>query len=157
HGLATIWSKAVGTTALQFHATPMTLSIGACASVLVALFTIWLALRKQAARPARELLADENVEFQPIVAGAKKRNWSGKIAIGSAVLGIATVGFAMTQKEGAAESFFSAGSFVLIAALAGTAWMLTRMSLSEAAAKLSVSGMGMRNATRRRKRSLATV
>ncbi len=56
-GLTTVWRSAVGTSALHYHATPATLAIGVCASGLVGMVTIWLALRKQAQRPARELLA----------------------------------------------------------------------------------------------------
>ncbi|MBI5775151.1 MAG: ABC transporter permease [Verrucomicrobia bacterium] len=59
HGLTTIWRNAVGTSSLAFHATPATLGIGVAASVAVALFTIWLALRKQARQPARALLAGD--------------------------------------------------------------------------------------------------
>jgi ABC-type lipoprotein release transport system permease subunit len=58
-GLTTVWRSAVGTSALRFHVTLMTLVIGLTASTLVAVVTIWLALRKQARRPARELLAGE--------------------------------------------------------------------------------------------------
>ena len=58
-GLATVWRSAVGASTLQFHATPATLVIGACAGTVVAVLTIWLTLRKQARQPARELLAGE--------------------------------------------------------------------------------------------------
>ncbi len=56
-GLKTIWRDAVGTSALQFHLTAPTLVIGLFSSVVVSAMTIWLVLRKQARRPARELLA----------------------------------------------------------------------------------------------------
>src|SRR5262249_22651241 len=55
-GLTTIWRSAVGTFALAFHVTPATLIIGLCASTLIAVLTIWLTIRKQARRPAHELL-----------------------------------------------------------------------------------------------------
>jgi putative ABC transport system permease protein len=45
-GLATIWSNAVGSAVLVFHATPLTLVIGLVASTLVAVVTIWLTLRR---------------------------------------------------------------------------------------------------------------
>jgi len=56
-GLTTIWRGAVGTSALHFHLTASSLLIGLCASVVVSAVTIWLVLRKQAQRPALELLA----------------------------------------------------------------------------------------------------
>ncbi|MBI3877656.1 MAG: hypothetical protein HY300_17140 [Verrucomicrobia bacterium] len=55
-----------------------------------------------------------------------------------------------------AEIFFSAGALLLIAGLAFLSAFLSRLETSEAAAKLSLAGMGVRNATRRRRRSLAT-
>jgi len=54
-GLSTIWRGAVQTSALQYHVEPQTLAFGAVAAVLVAWMTVWLALRKQARQPAREL------------------------------------------------------------------------------------------------------
>ena len=53
HGLTTLWSDAVGGSALKFFVTPGTLVIGLLASTVVAVFTLWLALRKQARQPAR--------------------------------------------------------------------------------------------------------
>jgi len=59
-GLATVWSGAVGgTPALMLHAEGTTLAIGAASSILVALAAMWLVLRRQARRPARELLAGD--------------------------------------------------------------------------------------------------
>src|SRR5438046_5387222 len=56
-GLSTVWRSAAGTSALQFHITPASLVIGLCASTFVASATIWLTLRRQAQRPAHELLS----------------------------------------------------------------------------------------------------
>ncbi len=63
-GLATVWRGAVGTTALQYHATPQTLVIGTVAGSVVSALTIWLTLRRQARRPARELL-NQGAEESP--------------------------------------------------------------------------------------------
>ena len=62
HALTTVWRDAVAGTELRYHSTPDTLMMGLGCAVAVALGTIWLALRKQARQPARELLADENIE-----------------------------------------------------------------------------------------------
>ena len=56
HGLTTVWRGAVGTSALRYHATAETLVTGTLTSTVVGVVTIWLALRKQARLPARELL-----------------------------------------------------------------------------------------------------
>ncbi|MBI3875863.1 MAG: ABC transporter permease, partial [Verrucomicrobia bacterium] len=60
HGLSTVWRDAVGTSDLRFHAEPATLAGGFAGAVLVAVFSLWLALRKQVRQPARELLSGED-------------------------------------------------------------------------------------------------
>ncbi|MBM3831609.1 MAG: ABC transporter permease, partial [Verrucomicrobia bacterium] len=45
-GLSTVWRDAVGTSDLRFHAEPATLAGGFVGAVLVAVFSLWLALRK---------------------------------------------------------------------------------------------------------------
>jgi ABC-type antimicrobial peptide transport system permease subunit len=59
-GLTTVWSDAVGGSALRFFVTVQSLGIGLVAATLVAVLTIWLTLRKLARRSARELLAGES-------------------------------------------------------------------------------------------------
>jgi len=158
HGLSTVWRAAVGTTALAYHVEPITLIIGAVAGAAVAFFTIWLALRKQAQRPARELLSDTG-EFD-LDAGSKpgkpRRNiW---IAVVAALAAFALIGFAAKQQDAAAAgAFFGSGALLLIAGVALCAALLWSLKNSAAAARLSLAGMGVRNSTRRRKRSLATL
>src|SRR5947207_593902 len=50
--LTTVWRSAVGPAQLGFHASPISFLIGFCAGTAVAVFTIWLTLRKQARQPA---------------------------------------------------------------------------------------------------------
>ncbi len=156
HGLSTVWRDAVGTSDLHFHAEPATLAGGFAGAVLVAVFSLWLALRKQARQPARELLSGEDSGFR--MQDSARRPWLMKsVAIFSLVLALALVGWALAKGEtAAAEIFFSAGALLLVAGLAFLAALLTRLERSEAAARLSLGGMGVRSATRRRRRSLAT-
>ena len=42
---------------VQFYANPATLFIGASAAIIVSLIAMWLTIRRQVSRPARELLA----------------------------------------------------------------------------------------------------
>jgi hypothetical protein len=51
YGLATLWSGAVGGTAVHFHARRLTLLLGGLGGLVAALFAIWLTLRKQATHP----------------------------------------------------------------------------------------------------------
>ncbi len=56
-GLGTIWRAAVQTSALGYHAQPVTLLIGFCSAIIICTLTIAWVMRKQAKRPAYELLA----------------------------------------------------------------------------------------------------
>ncbi|MBK7998696.1 MAG: ABC transporter permease [Verrucomicrobia bacterium] len=158
YGLATLWRDAVGTSALRFHATPTTLVIGLFASVVVSAVTIWIVLRKQARRPARELLAEgagENVQCaMPNAQGRRAR----RVALGSGVAALGMIGWAMFGGDGASAGlFFGAGGLLLIALLAGVAVLLSALERSEASRQPTLAAMGLRNGTRRRSRSLASV
>ncbi len=156
HALSTVWRDAVGTSDLNFHAEPATLVGGIVGSVLVAVFTLWLALRKQAKRPARELLAGGGEE--PL-ASAPVKSMRGFV-IGAVCLlsALALIGTAWAKQDSAAAGiFFGAGALLLGAAMAFTSAFLSKLERSEAAANLTLTSLGIRNATRRRRRSLATV
>ncbi len=205
HALSTVWRDAVGTSDLNFHAGPATLAGGIVGSVLVAVFTLWLALRKQARRPARELLAGggegEEAGLASGVLGlgndarlGLRRQAERDAALGSRgaesaaappdgkapsplrpagavqkrrafVIGVVCLlgalglsGWAWAKQDSAAAGiFFGAGALLLGAAMAFTSAFLSRLERSEAAANLTLTGLGIRNATRRRRRSMATV
>lgn len=158
YGLATLWRDAVGTSALRFHATPTTLVIGLFASVVVSAVTIWIVLRKQARRPARELLAEgagENVQCAMPNAQGRRARW---VALGSGVAALGMIGWAAFGGDGASAGlFFGAGGLLLIALLAGVAVLLSTLERSEASRQPTLAAMGLRNGTRRRSRSLASV
>jgi len=159
HGLSTIWREAVGTSALSFHAKPLTLLVGALAGIVVAWVTIWLAVRKQAQQPARELLAQGAEERGGrSEEGGSRGALSKWVAAIAGVLAVALVAWAVARGEtAAAGAFFGAGALLLVAGLALAASLLTSLSGVEAGAALTVRTMGTRNCARRRKRSLATV
>jgi ABC-type antimicrobial peptide transport system permease subunit len=141
-GLATVWRSAVGASALEFHASFLTLAIGACASTFIAVVTIWLTLRKQARQPAIALLTGE-FSSEPCRGQPKRPHFlirsaesgvrnavsdslrcllQGGSAIGIAVLaGVGAaglIGWAIWRGDTAnAESFFGAGTLLLIAGL----------------------------------------
>ena len=164
-GLTTLWRDAVGTSSLEFHVTPMTLIIGFVASLLVSALTIWLSLRNQAKRPAHELLSQgaelEIADGQSPIANA--RTWSKWIAIICGIGAVALVGWAISQKENVSPGiFFGAGALLLISGLAFAASLLKCLAKGERAAdilsaEMTLTGLGVRSCTRRRKRSLATI
>jgi ABC-type antimicrobial peptide transport system permease subunit len=159
YGLATLWRDAVGTSALRFHATPLTLVIGLFASVAVSVLTIWIVLRRQAGRPASELLADGadlNVERSTL--NVQRSKLSRRIALGSGIAALGMIGWAMFGGNGASAGlFFGAGALLLVAELAAVAMLLSALERSEASRQPTLVAMGLRNGTRRRSRSLASV
>ena len=151
--LATVWSGAVaGTPALYFHASPATLAIGGASSVVVALGAVWLVLRRQARRPARELLAGSGADAPTLRRGGIAL-WIGLAAVLGAVAIVAWAG--ASQDRRAAGAFFGAGGLLLVGGLCLSHAFLTRLGGSTA--RLSLAGLGRRNCARRRGRSLAVI
>ena len=156
-GLTTLWKSAVGTSSLKFHFSATTLVIGLAASMLVSVFTLWLALRRQARQPARDLLADGAGEEAKLAVGPIRKNRNGWIAGVSGVLALGLIGWAATDKAAAAGGFFGGGALLLICGLALSALGLGILATSEAAATLTLTGLGLRGSTRRRSRSVSTI
>lgn len=152
-GLTTVWRDAIGASSLQFHATPRTLVIGLLAGTLVAMITLWVSLRKQARRPARELLAEGAA---PLDLAARSRGaWMAGSA-GLAALGLVTW-VIVTGQTANAGAFFGAGALLLVAGLAATSAWLARLARPHETRMLTRFRVGVRGAARRRKRSVATV
>ena len=158
YGLVTLWRAAVSGSTIYFYAKPFTLLQGAIGAVLVSLFAIWLTLRKQVSRPARELLAG-GLERQFFT---DKRVLKGKI--GLCVAAVAAIGAilllgVMGNADSAAVAgvFFGAGALLLIAGLGLTHALLRIIASGWNNAMSSLAGLGLRNTTRRSGRSLAVV
>ncbi len=155
-GLTTIWRDAVGTSALAFHASLMTLVIGALSGTAVAWLTIALALRRQARQPARELLAGSSGEnrWSPARRGWRTLAWTAIPALSAAGL----TAYSLAQVNGLnPELFFGAGALWLITGIAaGSIWM-TRLAGRESPEQLTIAEVAVRNISRRRRRSLATL
>ncbi len=148
--LATVWSGAVGAVQFEFAANPATLPAGLVASVLIALLAMWLASRRQLRHSARELLAGDG-------GGESARGEKGGTVIPATVAAVSfLLAVAIPFLAEGAEAFFGAGSLLLIGGLA-LAWRWLR-GLARAAGGLeSIPRLGVRNAARRRGRSLATI
>jgi ABC-type lipoprotein release transport system permease subunit len=152
--LATVWSGAVGAVQFAFVLPPATLAIGMTSGVVVALLAMWLASRRQLRHSARELLTGE-ISDQSAVRG--KRRGSG--IAGPAALGVlclvAALSIPFFTKD--AEAFFGAGALLLIAGLAFALGWLRRLAGAVTGGLDAISQLGLRNAARRRGRSLATI
>jgi ABC-type lipoprotein release transport system permease subunit len=160
-GLATVWKGAVGAVDFQFSANPATIPIGIVSGVVVALLAMWLASRRLFKRSATELLSGEAASSQgggassPSVA-ATGRGRPGSLSVPSIVaaacLAMALAIPIFTRSPGA---FFGAGALLLIAGLLFALGQLRRTSAGTELA--SLGQLGVRNAARRRGRSLATI
>ncbi len=179
-GLTSIWSAAVGSAALSFHATTQTVIAGIFGAALVSALTIWWTLRKQANQPARELLNEGgDAAAQRFDAASGK----GSLLAGVLLLLGSLALVAGAFKKGLASAsgdFFGVGALVLIAGLLFVRVWFARLNRSAdgSSARNSVDAAGgravraptdagpgeltqrqlaLRNATRRSKRSIATI
>jgi putative ABC transport system permease protein len=157
-GLVTLWRAAVAESPLQFHVTAQTLVIGGVSGIFISVLVIWLAVRGQAKRPARELLEQGN-ELEREVAGAKRRRrWAGWIALVSGLGALGLVAVALAKHNTAdVESFFTAGTLLLISGLAAAAVWFRALAARAVSRPLTLTGLGVRGCARQRQRSLAIV
>ena len=158
--LATRWIAAVGTSSLDYYAEPQSLYIGFASGIVMAAIAIFFAVRKQASRSARELLAASGRHAEPF---APMSTLAKVVGVVSFVSALGSVGWALaTGNRASAEVFFSAGALLLIAALILVKRLFSPKS--EAAlvgtARLSawqaLLSLGVRGASRRSGRSTAT-
>jgi putative ABC transport system permease protein len=157
-GLSTVWRDAVAGAGLQFHLTATTLLTGALLGFGVATGTLWMALRGQARRPARELLNEGGVEM-PALPGTGAVRWNVLIAAGCglAALGLATAGWIARESQ-QPGLFFGAGALALASGSLGLrAWFRRRPGAAGRSGPRSVGALAMRGLTRRPSRSMATV
>ena len=154
-GLSTIWRDAAGAIALDYYAAPFTLVLGAVLSLLTAAVAMALVQRSQAKRAPAELLAGGSL---PEMSGPAKRAnggfWAGVIAAGMAAAMLVSAGHERDQQT--AEIFFSAGACLLIAGLGFGHCLLVALGQTTQASG-SLAMLGLRNAARRRRRSLTTI
>jgi ABC-type antimicrobial peptide transport system permease subunit len=157
-GLTTLWSAAVANSALQFHVTADALITGGASSVVIGGVVMWLALRSQTKRTARDLLEQGNEMEARQIPRKKGRPWAGWLAAASfAGAVVLAVGAGGKHDDSAVEAFFGAGALLLIAGLAAAKVWFRSLGLTRSAASLSLTQLAIRSCARQPKRSLATV
>ncbi|MHC4559629.1 MAG: ABC transporter permease, partial [Planctomycetota bacterium] len=158
YGLSTAWTAAVGGSRILFHAKLSTLVAGAAGAVVISMIAIWLTLRKQVSRTARELLAG-GIESQFLttrsVSKGKLGLWIAAVTAIGAVLLLVLVGAG--DSSAVSMAFFGAGALLLTAGLGLTHALLKIVAGSWNKTMTSLAGLGLRNSTRRSGRSLAVV
>lgn len=153
--LAWLWPDSNVGGLLTLHVNPGLLVVGAVASVVVAVFAIWLGVRKLVQVPPPALLrgvtADSGLSAKPVNANRSLWSAAGCVAVGIALLAAGPLGGSADQRAG---TFFGGGLFLLAAGTLTFRWWLFR---SREAVMDGLTGLGVRNTTRAASRSLLTV
>jgi len=153
--LATVWGGAVAGSSIRFHATAQTLGISSAASLIAAAAAMWLTLRRQGRASAASLLAGGAELELKLSSGRLGRPAIGLIVGLFALLaaaGVTALGWGQVGQS-SAGAFFGAGGMLLVACLALSQALI---ALAGRRARMTLDGMGFRNAARRPGRSLTT-
>jgi putative ABC transport system permease protein len=155
-GLGSAWSGAVAGTPVSFHAAPGSAAVGAAAAAVVSLLAMAIALWKQAKRPVRELVADDFTLSLEQRSPKSSACWRRAFFIGGVTGAIAVIGGTLASgSDRPAGAFFGAGALLLVGGIALVRILLARMEAASSA-RLTVGGLGVRNAARRPGRGMAT-
>jgi len=154
--LQSLWPKAVANAAVTFHASAGTLVIGGASGIIVAAAVIWIISLRQARRPVRELLTAAK-SGDVIAPGSKNRRttWLAVFSAGGALGVMVLSGGGVGTK--AAATFFIAGALLLVASISASAAFLSRLQARADARDLSLGALSVKNAARRKGRSISVV
>lgn len=167
YGLKTWWIGAIGTKFLLLDVQPLSVLTGALAAVLTSLLAVWWGLRRLQQVSIREQLSGIS---EPVSADSARTRKSTKrraiVSLTTAVLlvvgvvsGVIPASEAFSGLGWPVVVFFLAGMLCLAAGLWGlSAWLQGDHSAAvRGAGLLGSSRLGLRNAARRRQRSVLTV
>ncbi len=152
YALRTWWIGAVGTTALHLHTLPRTILTGLLSSLLIAFLAIFFSVRRLSAAHSASLLAGA---WDLATIPKSKRKFAPTLALASLIPALGLLILGVINKISQSTAFLSAGSLLLISTLAGIA-ILLRLKRHDSP-HLSIASLGLRNAARRRARSLMTI
>ncbi len=154
YGLGTVWQGAVGGSAIYFNVEASSVFAGAGGGLLVSFVAIWLSLRKQFRQPARELLGRVQGPSLGARGGATRSKTGLWVAVAAVIGAVVLVAIMAEEKSGA---FFGAGALLLIAEIGIASTLLQVIAGRWVRPMKSLGGLGVRNSTRRARRSLAIV
>ncbi len=152
--LSTIWIDTVGTASIVMSVKFSTLLIGGLISVILAIFAMWLTIRKQTSLTIKELQTNiEVVDYKK----SRKDNWSLFIAIMCFVI----VGIILTlvnpgKDKSATNVFWGAGFLMLMGTLFLSNRIISKIN-NIITKKLNLLNVSIKNIARKRGRSLATI
>ncbi|MDP6544791.1 MAG: FtsX-like permease family protein [Phycisphaerae bacterium] len=152
-GLTTIWRGAVASAPIDFHASWVTMAIGAVASFAVSMVAILIVLRRQFRREVRSLL--DNISATPPTRRA--RGLLGTPSFLTALGCILAGGACLATIGSQAGGFFAAGFLLLVALLSACRTWLGRTGLKRSPSGMSLTDIALRGAGRRPGRSLGVI
>jgi putative ABC transport system permease protein len=152
YALRTWWIGAVGTTALHLHTLPRTAITGFVSSLIVAFIAIFWSVRRLSSAHSASLLAGA---WDLATVAKSKRNLASILAIATFLPALGLLILGLINKIPKATAFLSAGSLLLVSTLAAIAIVLRLKR--HTTAHLSLASLGLRNAARRRARSIMTI
>jgi ABC-type antimicrobial peptide transport system permease subunit len=156
YGLRTWWVGAIGTTLLELHVSPLSLTLGGAGGIAAALIVIWWTLRDlRRASPVRLLAGGRDLSAD----SPRRLRVAPAYSIASAVLGLALLGASAAGLTNQAGGFFGAG-FLLLLSLLFLQWMWLAAKPKTALAGVgpsALSRLGLRNAGWRPGRSLLCI
>ena len=148
------WSSAIGNGQIVYHAEPITVSYGVLGGLFVALFTIWLTVRKLSNANTIALIQGQTALLPTVHSGHKA-------LIAAAICTAAAVGLGIAMKDAQGQmkagGFFGAGMLLLISYLCVCHTWLGKMARRGGETFASLGVMGWRGSERRRGRSLACI
>ena len=152
-GLRTWWVDAVGTTAMRLFVEPRTLVIGLLASLAVALLAILWAVWHVGKTEAARLLAGGR--YAPVEAQRRGGRIASAIGIVFGAAGLALLGLGAAGMMEPKNAFLGGGGLLLVASLSLlSARLRPRRRAGVTVTSMSLSRLGVRNATRHTARSV---
>ncbi|MFW6062198.1 MAG: ABC transporter permease, partial [Planctomycetota bacterium] len=154
--LRTVWSEAIpqARETVQFHAQPATVVLAAVGGAVVSLGAMVLAMRKQYQLPVRKLLAGDLEQTAVPRNVTRATRGLAALATGGALALLVALALGAS---GTVMLFFAAGGLLLVSGILWSAVGLGHLGRRARGGQLSLNGLGVRNASRRRGRSLATL
>jgi hypothetical protein len=143
--LKTIWSEAVGTSALEMKIELSSVLSGLAAGMILAFMTVGLVVRIQTRRTVTQLLSSAGL---PLLKSKKNRSLPGLIVAWTSLLAAAGLIIYSGPGKDAAGAFFAAGALLLTSGLSFTYLYFTDIKRRPSADRLNLIKIAIRSATR---------
>lgn len=158
-GLASYWKGAVANAAITFHWSISSILYGVTGAFAMAVVAMLAAMWRQTRHSSRELMSEDFSQLTFAREQMKKRSWASVLLSTAGILGAVIIigAVTVTGSRDTVPAFFAAGSLLLLGGMGLSSVFLSRVSVVATNHRLTLAGMGIRNAGRRRARSLAVI